>query len=227
MNRVPLPTSGRPPATRLRGHAVVLLLVTMLAGSLPAAGEPPAFRQFLDKFWSIQALEADFRQEVTTTFGEESAEGRLWLQRPSAMRWEYRDPEEKLFILRDREYVFYNPADRQVLIQKLEPSEIDESPLAFLLGDRNGLGRHFDVESIAAAPGEYIFLLTQKEPRTPFDKVVLHVAGADFLLERLTLYENNGSVHVYRFTNIQLRDRLPDRLFRFKTPSGVEVLRDF
>ncbi|MBN2431439.1 MAG: outer membrane lipoprotein carrier protein LolA [Acidobacteria bacterium] len=206
--------------------ACALGLAWMCTGLLPAE-ESPAFRQFLDHFWSIQALEADFRQEVTTTFGEETATGILWLQRPASMRWEYRDPEEKLFILRDREYILYTPVDRQVLIQELEPAEIAESPLAFLLGDRNRLPESFAVETIAAAPGQYIFLLTQKEPRTPFDKVVLHVSGPDYLLEKLTLYENNGTVHVYRFSNIRLRDSLSGRLFRFQAPSGIDVLREF
>jgi len=222
--------STRHRGVRFSGHLGRLLGVLGLAllGAAPLpAGDPSPFRQFLDHFWSIQALEADFRQVVTTTFGEEVATGTLWLQRPGAMRWEYSDPEEKLFILRDREYILYTPADRQVLIQKLTPDEIADSPLAFLLGDREKLPQSFAVETITAAPGQYIFLLTQKAPRTPFDKVVLHVTGADFLLEKLTLYENNGTVHVYQFTHIRLRDSLPGRLFRFETPSGVDVLREF
>ena len=40
--------------------------------------------------------------------------GVVSIKRPGRMRWEYKDPEAKLFISDGRTFYFYVPADRQV-----------------------------------------------------------------------------------------------------------------
>ena len=87
--------------------------------SAGAAGAD-AFDRFLERFHGFRTLEARFSQSVQTPLGIEQASGRIWIRRPHLMRWDYQDPEPKIFLLRKNEYRMYTPAERQMVIQKIE-----------------------------------------------------------------------------------------------------------
>ncbi len=44
-------------------------------------------------------------------------------------------------------------------------------------------------------------------------------------IDELTLYENNGSTHTYRFSEVHLNGPITAGQFEFKPPAGTEVLR--
>jgi len=194
-------------------------------GSNAIRAEESVFHRFLENFRKFQTLEANFIQTVTTSFGDDEARGRLWIKRPHLMKWEYLAPDKQLFFLQEGRYLFYVPEDNQVIIQRLEREEIEESPLFFLLGGKKDLGDFYHVQSIESTPGQTIFILSQKQDWTPFTKVILHVSMDHFLIQKMTLYEDTGSVHVYSFSDIHLNPSMSDKMFRFKPPSGVEIIQ--
>ena len=59
------------------------------------------------------------------------------------MRWEYKNPEEKLFVSDGKTVFLYVPADRQVSKEAVRQTLDDRIPLMFLLG-RSNLRNEFD-----------------------------------------------------------------------------------
>ncbi len=87
-----------------------------------------------EKYAAAQSVSASFRQIYRAPGIEQVESGSLLMKKPGLMRWEYRDPERKVFIADGRETFFYTPEDRQVQVSALTSAEIRSTPLQFLLG---------------------------------------------------------------------------------------------
>src|SRR3954464_1712777 len=66
-------------------------------------------------FAHMKDLSSDFIQIFQDPLNRKQQEsGHLYLMRPRMMRWEYNNPEQKLFVSNGKKVYFYVPADRQV-----------------------------------------------------------------------------------------------------------------
>ena len=116
------------------------------ATTAPAAGDAARARTFLQRLEQHHARTADLIARFTQSYrsgmlGREVTErGIVSIKRPGRMRWEYKDPEPKLFVSDGKTFYFYVPADKQVIV-----SEQDEqrSLAARLLSGRGGLAEEF------------------------------------------------------------------------------------
>src|SRR6202521_367403 len=81
--------------------------------------------------------------------------GRLLVKKPGKMRWEYTQPEEKLFVSDGVKMYSYLPQDKQVIVSSVPPEGEATTPALFLAGKAN-LTRNFTPtfgELPAGAPG--------------------------------------------------------------------------
>ena len=64
---------------------------------------------------SIQTLSAEFSETTTNQLLKEpiAAEGRFYMTKPDAIRWEYSSPEEMSFVIARDEYTGYFPARKK------------------------------------------------------------------------------------------------------------------
>src|SRR5437867_8610686 len=86
-------------------------------------------------FAQMKDFSADFIQIFEDVLNRKQQEsGHLYLMRPRMMRWEYKNPEEKLFISDGKTVYFYVPADRQVNKEAVRETLDDRMPLMFLVG---------------------------------------------------------------------------------------------
>src|SRR5579885_1194606 len=66
-------------------------------------------------FARMNDFDADFVQiDQNPLNRKHEASGHLYLMRPRKMRWEYKKPEEELFVSDGKTVYFYVPADKQV-----------------------------------------------------------------------------------------------------------------
>ena len=91
------------------------------------------------------------------------------------MRWEYRSPEEKLFLADGKTTWLYIPAEKQARKSALKNLEDVRSPLAFLLGKTKLQELGFDCSVAPSDPKAESFYARQI-PRTGF--VALEYDGA-------------------------------------------------
>src|SRR6266567_4112878 len=101
----------------------------------PALPNVHSVAQAVDEHYNhLQSLQAEFTEIYQGSGVERTESGTLWLKKPGKMRWEYRSPEEKLFVGDGRDAWLYVPDDRQARKEAAKKLEDARSPLAFLLG---------------------------------------------------------------------------------------------
>ena len=175
---------------------------------------------------NIRDLSAEFVQFQSDPLNRNTREeGHVYLRRPRMMRWEYRSPEEKLFVVNGDTMYTYVPADRQVSRDRVDESFDDRVPIMFLLG-RSDLESEFaeianllDVE-VAGACG--MMLIPRRE--SDVEAVVLEVDPETFDIRRLRLSSLDGSISEFVFDAVQTNRNLDEELFEFVPPPGIRVV---
>lgn len=210
--------------------ACVLLSILVTAPVIPARTQPSAeelLQRLQRRYETVNTLSAEFTQIFSSQGMRQEEAGVLLMKKPGKMYWEYRRPNRKLFVSDGDRAYFYVPADRQVMVTNLN-SEDTGTPLLFLFG-KGDLVRDFEVsdetDEDAQDPENRLLRLEPRRPRGDFSRILLEIDPVTLQITRLAVIEPIGSRNDYRLTGVQENIRVPDRRFRFKIPSGVEVIR--
>lgn len=153
--------------------------------------------------------------------------------------WEYLAPSVQQIVSDGRTVWVYLPENQQVIESPLPAngSEGVDDPLAFLTG-LGQLSKRFAVSWANPArdsEGHYRLLLTPHKSSAIVERLEL-------VIDRAVLASNGSSKPIYpvlvatvfgpsdsrttiTFRNVRLNKGLPDSLFDFKVPEGVEVVR--
>jgi outer membrane lipoprotein carrier protein len=196
------------------------------AAQAPASTQPPAAalaRRIEQRHQRVADLTARFVQTYRSgLLAQEVVErGVVSLKRPGRMLWEYRDPEKKTFVSDGKTFYFYVPADRQVIVR--EQAGQRGIP-ALLLSGRDDLLAEFDAAiEKPPAPGLQRLRLTPKKADPEVERVFLDVDDAD-RIRAVRVRDAQGNESRFEFDTIRENVGLPDRLFRFVVPRGVEVI---
>jgi outer membrane lipoprotein carrier protein len=207
---------------------LIALALTAALGSLPrgaGTAEAPAdvlARRIEQRHRSLADFTARFVQSYRSgILGREVTErGTVSVKPPGRMLWEYRDPEPKTFVSDGKAFYFYVPADRQVVVRERGG---DRGLLARLLGGGASLLAEFDASLETGAGGRPRLRLTPKRSDPDVDRLYLEADARD-RIESLEIVDAQGNRSRFRFEGIRENVGLPDRLFRFSVPQGVEVV---
>jgi len=208
-------------------YLLVALLMVSSAQALPSLHQvAQAVDQHYDR---LRTLAADFTEIYQGAGIERTESGILWLKKPGKMNWEYRSPEEKLFVSDGKDAWLYLPAEKQVRRSSLKNLEDLRSPLAFLLGktklekELNGLSFAPDIQTWR--PEDAIL---RGVPRGMEDRVrqVLIEVTPRHQIARILIHAADDSITEYRFSNQREDVQIPDGKFRFAPPAGTETIED-
>lgn len=195
------------------GFGLVLAVGPRAQETCPA-GRDVRQRLHETPFFSLsfrQLIRSDVFETVDTTTGEfwTGTDGRFRLSMPGQI------------IVSNGSLIWsYSPDNRQVLVDSIETlSRWDPLTLLYDPGavyrcseQRRKNGRiELDMQAIDTA--------------TVPSRFTLQVSERDRLPEKLTYRDDNGSLVEIILTDFTARDRLPDSLFQFHAPPGVEVIR--
>ncbi len=208
----------------------ILALVALLVAAppAPAAGDAALAQSLLKKIEEHQAritdLVARFSQSYRSgAFGREVTErGVVSLKRPGLMRWEYKDPEPKLFVSDGKTFQFYVPADRQVIVSEQDQRR---SLAARLLSGKGGLSEEF-AASLESPQEEGVvrLKLVPRREQSELESALVDVEPSG-RIRSILLDDLQGNRTRFRFEGIRENTGLKDELFRFQPPKGVEVIR--
>ncbi|MBN1568411.1 MAG: outer membrane lipoprotein chaperone LolA [Acidobacteria bacterium] len=180
------------------------------------------------RYAKAETVTGTFQQTYRAPGVEQVESGIFRMKRPGLMRWEYRQPEEKLFIADGREAFLYVPLDRQVTVQSFRASDIHGTPLDLLLGGAE-IRKSFDVswEKQLKPTSEQTALirLTPRSSAAEYESLILEIDPKSFDLRRIVIREHGGNTSEFLLSNIALNVRMKNRDFQFKPPKGVEVVR--
>jgi outer membrane lipoprotein carrier protein len=204
------------------------LLAALFAGS--AAGEEGGLDRVvarLESFYRTSpGITAEFVQilESRTLSRPREESGTLSLKPPGRMRWEYKNPRGKMAITDGTHAYLYLPEDRQVIVGKI--GEMDSGAITSrLLMGTGPLSGDFRVEGEASPqrPGLWLLRLAPRTTGLPYDAVTLEVEEATGGIRSIRLLDPLGNRIEYRFDHLQVVRDLPDRIFTYRIPRGVDV----
>lgn len=120
----------------------------------------------------------------------------------------------------------YIPADRQVIVSPMPATDQATTATLFLTG-RGNLTRDFTVtygELAQAPPGSTVLKLVPRQAERDYDTLLLAVNGAN-QIQTLSATDRQGGRSAFAFSNIKENTGLADKIFAFKIPRGVDVVR--
>ena len=152
--------------------------------------------------------------------------GTMVVKRPGRMRWDYREPERKLFLSDGERLYSYLPDDRQLIIGRLPDENEATTPALFLAGAGNF------VDDFTAAfdavqdrpPDSYVLRLTPTRTERDFEFLTLVIDARTLAIRRLISYDLQGGVSTFFFSNLKENLDLSDTPFTFEIPSGTDVI---
>lgn len=155
--------------------------------------------------------------------------GKVLIKKPGKMRWDYTEPEKKLFVSDGSKVYFYIPADKQVMVSPVPANAETTAPALFLAG-KGRLTSQF-TPSFAELPaglpaGSRALKLVPKSQQPDYDWLILAVDPATLAIRGLVTFDAQGGVSTFAFTNLKQNVGLADDQFTFKIPRGVDVVSD-
>jgi outer membrane lipoprotein carrier protein len=171
-------------------------------------------------------LEGRFEQRlVSGALGSEIEEtGKLYLERPGKMRWDYIDPERKIALVVGDKTWLYLEEEEQLFIGRLDEQG---GLLPRLLAGEGVIAEDFHAalldESSPPKNGSYLLQLTPRGAEESFENVVLLLRPPRFAIEAAEVLDAAGNRVSYRFFALRRNRTLPSGLFRFEPPEGTLI----
>ena len=237
---IPVSLVRRSAGSCLRGwsRSVALLLAAAglsLGGMTPSGGAQPLSQSPEDLQRALQRryeLVRDFSAEFTHTYQGGLLRttlverGTVLVKKPGRMRWDYREPERKLY-LSDGEHLYsYLPEDRQVIVGELPAADEATTPALFLAGAGD-----FAADFTAAfdavddpPPDSRVLRLTPTRPERDFEFLIVVLDAPSLAIVRLVAYDLQGGVSTFFFSNLRENVGLSDRPFTFDIPRDADVI---
>ncbi len=212
-------------------NIILFLLLLASATLLAAQGKPEDLTILVNKvdkhYNALKTMRTQFTESYHGAGMSRTESGTLWLKQPGKMHWEYAEPRKKLFISDGKTAWFYVPGEQQA--RKAPVSKLDDirSPLRFLLG-KTKLLKEFHELGFAPniqpfAPGDLVMRGAPKGMEDRVSLVVLEVSP-EGRIDRIMIEEIDGSMTEFRFTSEVENIPLPDNLFKFEPPPGIELI---
>jgi outer membrane lipoprotein carrier protein len=178
------------------------------------------------KYDTIRDFSADFTQQWESGVLKRkiTERGKLQVKKPGKMRWDYTDPEKKLFVSDGAKIYFWVPADNQVTRSAVPKQDEATTAILFLVGKGN-LTRDFTVSFAPDAPaGTYALRLDPKLRERDYEWLKLVIDQKTLQIRALTAADRQGSQSKYEFSNFKENRGISDSTFAFKIPKGADVI---
>jgi len=200
----------------------------------PVAATEPDVQALVERvqahYDALDGFEAAFTQRYERKILRKTVEesGRVVVKKPGRMRWEYQTPEEKLFVTDGSRSYFYLPVENQVMVSHHPDGAMgmeEGSPFELLAG-RSRMTDSFAFFASDAEPtrgGEMLHLIPTRR-HEEFEDVEIEVDPDSGELMRVVLIDAQRNRTEFIFENMQTGIDLPESLFQFTVPAGVEVV---
>jgi outer membrane lipoprotein carrier protein len=227
--------------TTARGLALSLALVLAPLAARAEAPAPPAgppaprlpLKEIVERVQKRYDAAKDFRARFNQTLTnaafarKTSSTGEVLLKKPGRMRWNYTQPEPKMYLADGATLWLYEPEDKQAFKQDLKSSQLPAA-LAFLSG-QGKLAAEFDItfadpKSPYGTPRDYVLSLSPRTPQAQVKTIVFVVDPKTFDVRESVITDQQGNVNDLLFSEIKTNTGIPEATFRWSPPPGVRLL---
>ena len=218
----------------MKNHAVFLAVLLFALASLSLGARADRLDEILSAMGNagnrLESLSVDFVQTDHDFILEEEeiSTGKLFLQVPGRIRWEYAPPREKVLLVADNLMRLYNPTANQV--QEFKKGKGNQgTDLLIGFGKSNDkIGESYDV-SLGQEDEHGVVLALVPKPDSPaslFTKIELTIDKQTWTPVRSVFHEPNRDRTDIRFDDVEINGTLPEGIFELRLPKDVEILRD-
>lgn len=201
--------------------AIVFLSIVFVS---MARADDAALQRLGTQLDALKSLQAQFVQTVSDEKGSvlQTSQGTLAVKRGNRLRWETTAPFAYL-IVTDGSVLWRYDRDLEQATRQKFSGELADTPALILSGDMARIRANYDVSREQGSRGEY-FRLVPKQKNALFHSLTLQFAGGT--ISQLVLQDNLDQRTDIRFNAVVNNPALPDALFRFDPPQGVDVVDD-
>lgn len=190
----------------------------------------PVIQEIQSVFQSVKTIETGFEQTVRSTrFGEKESSGKLLIQRPGKMIWNYKSPKGKVFATNGNIITLYDPEEKQALVTP-QPKEGNlPAGFSFLMGQTNLLDA-FKVEILSDAKNsagqrEVKIMCKPKDGSTDFKTLELTFVWApSIVLTKSKTKDLLDTENEIRFQKMKFNTTISSNAFDVKLPKNTPVV---
>jgi outer membrane lipoprotein carrier protein len=177
------------------------------------------------KYENLESLKADFTQTYQSKrFSDRLVEaGVVYFQKGGLMKWEYEQPEQKVFLSDGLFYLYYVQQDKQLVKVPVKEKGDQRSPALFLAG-RGNFQKDFRAEWSDPRPGSHLVKLIPIKTQSDFQYLVVSIDPVRGLIQRLLVVDAYDNRTEYVFQQIQENPKLPANFFAFQPPPGTDII---
>jgi outer membrane lipoprotein carrier protein len=175
-------------------------------------------RKVDQRYNALRTLRMDFTEQLATAGVQKRESGVLELKKPGRMRWDYQQPQPKVFVSDGKTAYFYVPGERQARKAPVKKLDDLQSPLRYLLG-KSQIAKELDGLKLEGN----VLSGTPKHLKDRVDRVELAI-NPEGLIERIVIEEIDGTRTEFAFSNIQENVTIADQQFKFSPPPGIEMV---
>ena len=218
------------PAMRVLPLLALALLASPFASGAPAPVPPGSAEDLVraveKRYAAIRTLTANFTQTFRSgELGQALTErGRIFVRRPGQMRWDYRVPEKKVFLVEPGGTTLsYLPADLRAIRARLPA----DAPHLDLLMGRSDLLASFAASEVTlkdpAFPGSRAVKLVPRKPMDGIEMVYLEVEPRMMTVERVLVMDPLGNESDLVLDKVLENAVVKADVFDVRIPPGVSV----
>ena len=170
---------------------------------------------------------ADFSQTTTIkSLGvSDTASGKMWIQRPDKIRWEYQKPELQTIVSNGTTVWIYKPADNQVFQGKSEALFGGGKGGMFLSNPKLIREHYYFSLDEPANNSQHVLKLLPKQKTNEASLVLVTVSKTNYTILQLTTFTASGEQTTIDLKNIVFTNTIDSSRFQFTVPKGVDVIQ--
>ena len=202
--------------------------------NIPLASHGERLRTILERFdaaqLGIRTLRADFseKKELAMLVDTLESAGRFYYASPDRAKWEYLQPDERIFLINGNTLMQYFPEAKT--LEKKDLRSAYTNRLFKLLGlgqSSTELAQLYDIDlgDSGTRSETYLLVLTPRKKKLEkrISQVLLWVGNEDFLVRAMEYRETDGDTTHIEFTNLGVNLKLADGTFNLDIPEDVEI----
>ncbi len=154
---------------------------------------------------------------------QERASGIVYLRKDGKFRWDYDQPDIVLIISDGKTLWIYQPEDKQVMVDRAFRKKMKRFPYSFLKG-MGRLEEDFHAQ-VTKQSGESVTLkLLPRKPIKQIKTMELTFNTRTLLIHQITWTSPQEVRTIISFSDIDVTSKIPDSVFQFEPPPGVDVV---
>ena len=206
------------------------LFIFVLYWHVPAwalSGQLETINAIQKNYESVLTLKANFEQKafVKMLNRTEITRGNVQIKKPGKMKWIYSSPDPQVLISDQKNLWLYAPEEEEVTKIPIENVYSSNTPALFLAG-QGILTDIFNVVQVLTEKDKFVAVFTPKVVESSLSRLVLRANKNNYQITGVTVYDKLGNETAIKFRSIRINEEIPESVFNFEVPTGVEV-QDF